>query len=384
MVEALLVLLLLAAIFVAIYLLIASTRFKHRDDFRVAGDELGLQLELGPTMGADTLRGRRGRLQVQIECGIRKNGETYEPYTGFRVSGGELPRRLSLRQENAVTSVGKLFKGEDIQLGDPRFDDRALVRGDELTAHASLDHETRQQLLPLLEENGWYEEGALRLEVTPPVTGAPELQRRLDQLVRIAEGLDTRGESAEVRLARKALKEPLPQVRALCLRRLLLGRLDPLRLETARRCLNDPNAEVATLAALALGEEGLPSLATLAHHQDLPGALRLKALKALGAGAEGALLALLEDADEALRLGVAEVLHEVGTLAAVEALQAVVHGRRTGDALRLAAARAVDAIQARHGGERGAFALAGDNDAGAVSLAEVASGAVSLTSPERS
>jgi hypothetical protein len=360
-------------------------RNKRREAWAIAASELGLHMETGSFMTHDNMSGQIDGFQVIVYIFTRSTGKSSQTYTGFKVSGRGLPNLLTLKREGAGAAIGKLFKGEDIQIGDPFFDRTALVRGDHFTAHAVLDEAARKRAAGFLSEHGKLEDGTLYYETLGGMKDVPALVQRVRGMVELAGALATPDAEKVPRLARKAVGDPLPGVRARSLETLLGGgRLDPLRLETARRCVADPSAEVAVIAALALGEEGVPTLEERIDAPGLPGLLRLEALKALGSQSEGRLLALLGDSDLEVQVAAVRALYEVGTLGAVEHLLPLTQGLLTDGDLKREARNAVDAIQARHGGERGAFTLAdaSADDVGAVSVAQTP-GALSIAKEPR-
>jgi hypothetical protein len=367
---------------------LSSQKKRHEAWGRLAG-QLGLTLTTGRFLtltgrDMDRVTGELEGLQVSVYLFHDSAGENSNVRTGFKVSGGGLPRSLTLKREGAGAAIGKLFKGEDIQIGDPSFDRTALVRGDTFTARAALNERARKQLAGFLSEGGRLEDGELQFDVSGSLNDAQVAAQRLRQMVALA-GVITAEGTGERALARNAVMDPLPAVRASCLEALLrTGRMDELRTATARRCLTDPSAEVATIAALALGAEGLPRLQRLVDEPGVPHMLRLEALKALGVQSEERVLALLEAPDLAVKVAAVRALYEVGTLGAVEHLLPLTQGLLTDGDLKREARNAVDAIQARHGGERGAFTLADatPEGEGALSLTGDA-GALSLSAKAR-
>jgi HEAT repeat protein len=106
-----------------------------------------------------------------------------------------------------------------------------------------------------------------------------------------------------------------------------------------------------------------------------------RALGKIGGGdAEAALIGALEGDVFESRLAAAEVLAEVGSIAAVPALR---EAERQGLQIRRLARQAIADIQARATGTPGAVSLAGA-EAGQVSIAEDFSGRVALSSSRRS
>jgi HEAT repeats len=142
-------------------------------------------------------------------------------------------------------------------------------------------------------------------------------------------------------------------------------------------------AALEAIRALGLSRSraALAPLAALGGSDDA--GMRLAAIRALGAtgqpGAQDALVPALGSDSGEEREAAASALGALGTVAAVGALRAAVEAHPQDRGLRSAVTRAIGAIQARTGGDRGWLSMAGESEEGALSLADSESGRLSLS-----
>jgi hypothetical protein len=367
----------------------------------------------------DALRGRSGRLIVLIE-GTSEGRLAI----GTDVTIHGIADEVSFRAEGVTSLLGKAMAGGDVEIGDPDFDGALYTRGPERMLRALLDRATRRRLRNAL--GGRIAEGRdviVRLSIGdgsirahfPEVVGGPEepqqvtVEAMLDLARRLEEPSDL-----PARLAAIATSEDLLRVRVSALHVLREeapgSALERATLEHLAR--TDPDGEMRLEAALLLGEEGRPTLASLAADAGVADALSARAIeelgshlpfeparriledarrarrlltaaaaaRALGASAapeaEEPLLIALDDEDADVRVAAAEALGHVGGAQAVLPLKAaeqVAEGP-----LRKAVREAIARIQERlTGAHPGQLALASDTE-GQVALAEDERGRVAL------
>jgi HEAT repeat protein len=153
---------------------------------------------------------------------------------------------------------------EEIELGDPAFDNVFRIGGDPTLARALLDAGTRRRLLDLARDNNQLHivDGAVRLDIAS--TSRRVLSRRLSQLVD-AVRLLTQPRSVADRLAAIAVRDPQPEMR----RRAVTALSRQFREEggaiaALRLACDDASPEVRFEAASALGPEGRATLLDLA------------------------------------------------------------------------------------------------------------------------
>jgi hypothetical protein len=367
----------------------------------------------------DALRGRSGRLVVLIEGTTEGRLAIGTDVTVHGIAG-----EVSFRAEGITSLVGKALGGADLEVGDPDFDGAIYARGPERMLRALLDRATRRRLRSAL--GGRIAEGRdvfARLSIGdgvirahfPEVVGGPEepQQVTVEAMLDLARLLEEPSD-LPARLAAIATSEDLLRVRLSALR-VLCGEASGSALERAtleHLARTDADAEMRLEAALLLGEEGRPTLASLAADAGVADALSARAIeqlgshltfeparriledalrarrlftavaaaRALGANpspeAEEPLLVALDDKDADVRVAAAEALGHVGGAQAVLPLKAaeqVAEGP-----LRKAVREAIARIQERlTGAHPGQLALASDTE-GQVALAEDERGRVAL------
>lgn len=322
---------------------------------------------------------------------------------------------LSLGREGFGSFFGKMIKGEDLEIGDPHFDDQVVIRGAEPIARALLDQVTRDAVLRGVQEGitvgdgkiEWRKSGA-REQVPAIVDLVLELVARLtrpanakalaavarNDLPAVARGALLVMPPGEVRdaLDRELLEKGGPDLRLIAARRLggvaapAVAELvvdarvpDALRAEglqwlqrhadatgAARRCLDRPEVASIALAILASVEPAidLPELRRLTILGDPT--LTQQALRHArrhGAAAEPLLVEhLASDSAQTARVA-AEALAEVGTVSAVMPLRARIERLGLFDgALKSAALAAIEAIQGRVGQAAGALTVVEGDD----------------------
>jgi hypothetical protein len=295
--------------------------------------------------------------------------------------------------------LGAPGAGQDLRLGDRRFDARFSLKG-ELADLALLTPRARALLLEL--PVVWCRDGTLacQLREFDP--------RALNSLLEVAREMRRMPPDPAGRL-RQAVTDPEPEVRLRTLA--AAAELDPaLGAELAGPLQQDEDRSVRGLAEVLLREDGLEATATsreaslelrlwavrVLHKAATPqqrltvgrallcqsfaslqaGGLEL--LRPLGSGWEPALIEGIATVDGEILGQILLALREVGSVAAVPALRA---RQKELSVLQGGLSRAIDhavlALQERAGGERGGLALAGSpGQQGALSVA-VPAGALS-------
>lgn len=114
------------------------------------------------------MTGRHGEFPVRIHSFSRGSGKHRSIYTAIETHFQEpLGMGLDVRPEGVLSQVGKMFGVKDMQVGDQRFDNLFLVRGDDgRTVLEFLTPEVRQEVLELrklgtslvLNDHGVYQE----------------------------------------------------------------------------------------------------------------------------------------------------------------------------------------------------------------------------------
>lgn len=333
-----------------------------------------------------------------------------------------IPPSLGLYGDSTLNTLGRLVdeSDRDHTLGDPEFDEVAVLPALDAYACAALSHGARDWLVRLLRGGGHVERGRVVLTTSwSAASHQPLIASQLRWLCKVAGQLSVPPAALHERLARNARLDPAPDVR-LCNLRFLVARetRTPQALldSTARALLGDVHPPVQLLAALQLGADGLPTLrallaggapqaicSTLAalqpeHAQPLlesvlgctsstHESVRAEAARVLGRWkqpeTEPALTRLLAAPETSVQLAAAQSLGGFASVAAVEPLLPLAQALLDSQ-LRQAARSAISRIQARLGNvEAGRVSLAEPEPlAGALALADVAeqrSGELSLS-----
>ncbi|MCB9539410.1 MAG: hypothetical protein H6704_24620 [Myxococcales bacterium] len=214
-------------------------------------------------------------VHVVLDSYTQGSGKSSQTYTRARASG-PLPADLSLAVEGFGSALGKLFKGEDLQVGDAFFDGRVLIRGDSFDTLARLDDAGRDAVLDALAADVQVTDGEAITRTSGHVEHAYELEAMLQKVLALVRALDHGGDPG-ARLARAVAADPSPGFRLRALEA-LVGRRHPAAKDAARAALDSDHAPLRLQAAMALGAEGAPIVEAAARDQRLSAALRLDAI----------------------------------------------------------------------------------------------------------
>ena len=404
---------------IAIAIMIGSSFFRAqawRSTMRQIADRYDLDLSVGGMFQRSSARGRIEGIPICVDTYSEQSGKSRQVYTRV-VATPTLPPGLVLRREG-FKLFGTLFKGEDLQVGDPDFDARALVRGPTRALRALLDVETRKTVLDGFshkidtqdDEIKWTDSGLsdfdelvgiieLSLEIgrklSRPADDAAlaHVVRTDDPAVAIealqvmpvgaardaidAEVLTTRADALALAAARRVGKTAAPAVE----RVLANGRnSDAVRaealtwlgrhidaIEIARAHLTRPVIAAAALPILMNAEPPVPldALTRLAGHTEVAAAA-LRAARRHGTAAESMLIDALGSEDAIARVA-ADGLGLVGTTAAVMPLREKTKGLFADGQLKSAALAAIEMIQGRVGAVGGGLSVVEASAAGQLS-----------------
>jgi hypothetical protein len=285
-------------------------------------------------------------VEVRFREFVRRHGDGTRQQTIELHAGGNLP----IQSQISVLPQGTFEAGQDLVLGDPEFDELAVLKGPDYCLSATFDKSARARLGKwLMSTGGRVAEG--RLEYTEAQVFATEsaeaarqrLSTMLDEMVKTAISLS--GNPVE-RLAGIAATDPYPLIRARAL--LHLRQKHPGAPQTAAALQSCGTAPDALVQAVALGDQQ-------------------------------ALAGLVGAADEAQAVLAIRGLGLLGGADAVESLLAVSERFEWGTSERKAAARAaITGIHSRlSDAASGGLSLAeAGGEAGGITLVET--GALSL------
>jgi hypothetical protein len=128
-------------------------RNAYRIAWTAAAEELGIQLEQANFLSSPKMRGSIGGFGVTVET--FSGGSNNNTYTRYQVTYPSLNMGLSLRSENPFTKITRFFGVQDVEVGDPRFDDTFQVQADsEEMIRSFLTPRRREALVRLIASYG--------------------------------------------------------------------------------------------------------------------------------------------------------------------------------------------------------------------------------------
>ena len=200
---------------------------------------------------------------------------------------------VAFRREGLATRIDRVLGGGEVLFGDEPFDRALYLQGDERLFHALLDAKTRKHLVDAFSGSIGpasskftlsLGHGEMQASFADDVSRGRFVRRgTVRWLLRLAGRLQ---EPTDVvaRLAANAEGDPLPLVRRECLR--VLQETEPLhpgtRAALERAARSDRDAEVRLQAALALDQDGWPTLEELATSGAVEDAISARAFEGLG------------------------------------------------------------------------------------------------------
>lgn len=95
------------------------------------GQTLGLRFHLNATTNQAELNGVLDGVRIKVETLVERSGKHSTTYTAVAARiPGKPPFDLNIRHEGLFQKIGKVFGGEDIQVGDERLDKQFIFTGD--------------------------------------------------------------------------------------------------------------------------------------------------------------------------------------------------------------------------------------------------------------
>ncbi|MDF7798100.1 hypothetical protein P4C99_01400 [Pontiellaceae bacterium B1224] len=114
---------------VVVYNLLKNAKAKQ-EQWRVAAEHLGLGYNSADFGLTGTISGRKGGHRIVISSFTKSGGNNSKTYTKYHISYHDrIPVDFKITRQTAIHKVGHAFGMQDIETGNPSFDDRALVRG---------------------------------------------------------------------------------------------------------------------------------------------------------------------------------------------------------------------------------------------------------------
>ena len=328
---------------VVAFALIAWQRQAYADAVALFAGRNGLIVRGGGWFsGYPTVSGTVDGASVVLDTYTVRSGKRRSTYHRMRVTDPKGPADAVIRAEGVLSSIGKVFNGGDVQIGDPAFDAAVLVRGDAPQLRARLREEARAAVIAALRDGWELSQGEWQWKRQGLERDGEALHAQLSSAVRAAQALRLVG-TVEDALLQRAKVETHPGVAARCLQeRLALG---PVPLQDLEEIAGS-GGMLAIVAAEAMGERGVRILdsALTDPNYGFAAALVLARMGYSHAGIEQLLIFGLDD--EARVDASIGALAMVGTVASVPALQRH-EGGWLASARGNAASAAIRAIQGR-------------------------------------
>jgi len=262
-----------------------SSRYGSReaaDAWSKIADEFGLDLQL-PSMAAEwSMRGEVGGVPIEVKTVTRRVGKSRVRYTQVEAGGGRLGQGVVLCSEGVWQGLRKAFKGEDIQLRDPEFDNAVCVSGREVAAVAMLNDMARRRVIGLVNLGAQVREGSIAYEERGVMADQYRIHNLLKAMLSAAPPLQMEVTELPTKLAENGLRDPNEDVRVRNMS--LLVRHYPGRGETREACLKalgDVSVRVRLVAASALPEEGFSIIKTIAEAEIEDSEVRADAIAAI-------------------------------------------------------------------------------------------------------
>lgn len=119
-----------AVVGIAFFAFQAWTKRRRTMDLERVGKALGLQFGKNSATNTPELRGMLDGVRVTLETIVDKRGKGQATYTAVTARiNGSLPSQMKIRHEGLFQKVGKVFGGEDIQVGDEALDGHFIFTG---------------------------------------------------------------------------------------------------------------------------------------------------------------------------------------------------------------------------------------------------------------
>ncbi len=313
------------------YLALQSHR-RRWENWVAAGKDFGLERVKRAWFRSDALVGTDRGIDLVADTYTESHGESSTTYTRVTAAHPDLPPDLQVDRESLLGGLAKrLWKGEDVQLGDPAFDGQLLLRGPEDHLLAALGQSTRAEVLARMDEP---RATANKGQVLVVKAGVVREQAELSAWIRTARdqalALAVPRHEIPLRLGAHVREDPVPGFRVRSLEALATSHRDhPAFAAALAAALTDPAPEVRLAAAWHKTPRTL----------DWPAPV----------GGEAAILPLLGSALEVVVILACEALREVGSVQAVLPLRSLLAETKS-PAVKAVAREALNTVQGRLGG----------------------------------
>jgi hypothetical protein len=118
---------------VAVVVIIAARGHRQRiaATWASAARSLGMEIQLGSTFRNPKIEGRVDDLGVTVDTYTRGSGNNSQTYTRFRVRYPSVGIDFDLSRQTGLSTITKLFGAQDVEIGDPTFDDTFTIKSDQ-------------------------------------------------------------------------------------------------------------------------------------------------------------------------------------------------------------------------------------------------------------
>lgn len=237
----------------------------------------GLTVNPGTFWRSGAAQGLVQGVPLTLDTYTVSTGKSSATYTRVAARPPWLPADFTLKPEGLGASLGKLFLGADLALGDERFDEAVVVRADERLARAVLDVDTRQLVRVALDAGIVVEDGQIRWVKGGVVHDVDLLAKYIGQVAELARALEPG--DVRARLLKVVQTDPDIEVATGALQILQAQwRLTP---EEQQRLLAHPRATVRLAVAPFLGAQAWQALEALFDDVRQASTDRIRALELL-------------------------------------------------------------------------------------------------------
>ncbi|MBT3224269.1 MAG: hypothetical protein HN348_34810, partial [Proteobacteria bacterium] len=227
----------------------------------------GLTYEPGGWLSASKSEGIHEGRHICVDSYTVSTGKSSQTFTRIVVKT-QLSRSLCIDSEGVMSSLKKAFGGDDVRVGDAKFDDKMLLNGNEVEVAARLDYRTRQLAYKAAKMGASLKGGEFKLTKSGKITDQAKLLGMVGAIVDLANALEHQGQSVNEMLLQNTLSDPKAGVRRRNLT-LLLERVPQLPANAIDQLLADTDVVVRLTIAEVVGESAFPVLKEIAEDQSL-------------------------------------------------------------------------------------------------------------------
>ena len=273
--------------FVVLFVWLQQQVARWRNALSVVATELGLSFEPGSFLKKAKVQGETDGFPIVVDSYTVSTGKSSQTFTRITIDGRDrIPGGLLIEKEGLGSTIKKAFIGEDIELGDPAFDNTIVLRGDRNDVRVRFDEHARATTIKAVSAGVRLKKGKVKLEKSGLVTDSAKLLEMVMQVIGLATALDTSDERPEARLLRMLQTDSEPEIRQRSLQMLLNQYNDTDEAqEAAERAILDDAPGVRLAAARTLGRFG--PIAAVLTDRGQTAEMRQYAAEIIGTGLAG-------------------------------------------------------------------------------------------------